>query len=93
MTLYRVELNGRPAGPAVLQELAFAGYGHFTSMQVRDHRFGGLTCMWSGCGETRGRCSAEAGTAPVRVQTRTHERLLPAPASLDDPPRLPRRPA
>jgi branched-subunit amino acid aminotransferase/4-amino-4-deoxychorismate lyase len=42
VTLYRVELNGRAADPGTLQELAFAGYGHFTSMQVRGHRVRGL---------------------------------------------------
>jgi branched-subunit amino acid aminotransferase/4-amino-4-deoxychorismate lyase len=42
VSLLRVELNGRAADPAILQELAFAGYGHFTSMQVRGHRVRGL---------------------------------------------------
>lgn len=42
MTLHRVELNGRAAEPGTLEELAFAGYGHFTSMQVRGHRVRGL---------------------------------------------------
>jgi branched-subunit amino acid aminotransferase/4-amino-4-deoxychorismate lyase len=38
----RVQLNGRPATAEDLGELAFAGYGHFTSMQLRDHRVRGL---------------------------------------------------
>jgi branched-subunit amino acid aminotransferase/4-amino-4-deoxychorismate lyase len=42
VSLLRVELDGRAAEPAILQELAFAGYGHFTSMQVRGHRVRGL---------------------------------------------------
>jgi branched-subunit amino acid aminotransferase/4-amino-4-deoxychorismate lyase len=42
MTLHRAEVNGRAADPATLPELAFAGYGHFTSMQVRGHRVRGL---------------------------------------------------
>jgi branched-subunit amino acid aminotransferase/4-amino-4-deoxychorismate lyase len=42
VSLLRVELNGRAADPAILQELAFAGYGHFTSMQVRGHQVRGL---------------------------------------------------
>lgn len=42
MSLLRVELDGRAADPAILQELAFAGYGHFTSMQVRGHQVRGL---------------------------------------------------
>lgn len=42
VTLHRVELNGRVAEQGTLEELAFAGYGHFTSMQVRGHRVRGL---------------------------------------------------
>jgi 4-amino-4-deoxychorismate lyase len=38
----RVELNGRPATAEELGRLAFAGYGHFTSMQLRNHRVRGL---------------------------------------------------
>jgi branched-subunit amino acid aminotransferase/4-amino-4-deoxychorismate lyase len=35
------EINGRPATAGDLAVLAFAGYGHFTSMQLRDHRVRG----------------------------------------------------
>jgi branched-subunit amino acid aminotransferase/4-amino-4-deoxychorismate lyase len=38
----RVEINGRPATAAELGGLAFGGYGHFTSMQVRGFRVRGL---------------------------------------------------
>jgi branched-subunit amino acid aminotransferase/4-amino-4-deoxychorismate lyase len=37
-----VEINGQPATPAELGGLAFGGYGHFTSMQVRGLRVRGL---------------------------------------------------
>jgi branched-subunit amino acid aminotransferase/4-amino-4-deoxychorismate lyase len=40
--VYAAEVNGAPASAADLVPLAFAGYGHFTSMQVRDHRVRGL---------------------------------------------------
>lgn len=36
------EINGRPATADDLSDLAFAGYGHFTSMQIRDYRVRGL---------------------------------------------------
>jgi branched-subunit amino acid aminotransferase/4-amino-4-deoxychorismate lyase len=39
---HAVELNGSPAAAGDLAPLAFAGYGHFTSMQVRGHRVRGL---------------------------------------------------
>ena len=38
MTPYRVELNGRAAELRVLQELAFAGYGHFRAGPPRRER-------------------------------------------------------
>jgi branched-subunit amino acid aminotransferase/4-amino-4-deoxychorismate lyase len=38
----QVEINGRAATAEQLGELAFAGYGHFTSMQLRDHLVRGL---------------------------------------------------
>ena len=38
----RVEINGQPATAAELGALAFGGYGHFTSMQVRGSRVRGL---------------------------------------------------
>ena len=37
-----MEINGQPATAAELGGLAFGGYGHFTSMQVRDFRVRGL---------------------------------------------------
>ena len=57
VSLLRVELDGRPADPAVLQELAFAGYGHFTSMQVWARWVQAWSCTWSGWNGTRGSCS------------------------------------
>lgn len=36
--MFAVEINGQPATVDDLSTLAFAGYGHFTSMQVRNHR-------------------------------------------------------
>lgn len=36
------EINGRPATAGDLAALAFAGYGHFTSMQLRDGRVRGF---------------------------------------------------
>ena len=132
MTRHRVELNGRAADPGTLGELAFAGYGHFTSMQVRGHRVRGLDRhlerLRRDSRELFGRAvdgervlaylrqatdglpgdlsvqvnlfsrderaveagmavdpdvlvragpPAQAGTAPVRVRTTEHERLLP----------------
>ena len=40
--MFTVEINGDPAAVDDLGPLTFAGYGHFTSMQVRDHRVRGL---------------------------------------------------
>ena len=132
MTLHRVELDGWAAGPEAFEELAFAGYGHFTSMQVRGHRVRGLDLhlerLRRDSLELFGRAvdsepilgylrqathglpgdlsvqvnlfsrderaiegglavdpdvlvragpPAQAGTAPVRVRTTEHERLLP----------------
>jgi branched-subunit amino acid aminotransferase/4-amino-4-deoxychorismate lyase len=37
-----VELNGRPPDLAGLHRIATLNYGHFTSLQVRDHRVRGL---------------------------------------------------
>jgi hypothetical protein len=37
-----VEINGQPVTGAELGGLAFGGYGHFTSMQVRGFRVCGL---------------------------------------------------
>ncbi|WP_022927985.1 aminotransferase class IV family protein [Patulibacter americanus] len=39
---FAVHRNGRPAGVGDLAPLAFAGYAHFTAMQVRDGRVRGL---------------------------------------------------
>ena len=36
------QINGRPATVEQLSDLAFGGYGHFTSMQVRGHTVVGL---------------------------------------------------
>jgi branched-subunit amino acid aminotransferase/4-amino-4-deoxychorismate lyase len=38
----RIEIDGHPATAAELGGLAFSGYSHFTSMQVRDRRVRGL---------------------------------------------------
>jgi branched-subunit amino acid aminotransferase/4-amino-4-deoxychorismate lyase len=38
----RIEIDGHPATVAELGGLAFSGYSHFTSMQVRDRRVRGL---------------------------------------------------
>ncbi|MEW9550530.1 aminotransferase class IV family protein [Nonomuraea sp. NPDC050783] len=40
--VWAAHLNGRPATAADLAPLAFAGYAHFTAMQVRDRRVRGL---------------------------------------------------
>ena len=37
-----VEVNGAPVTPADLELLAFSNYGHYTSMQVRQHAVRGL---------------------------------------------------
>ncbi|QUH02931.1 aminotransferase class IV family protein [Saccharopolyspora erythraea] len=42
MTSFTVQRNGRAAGAEELAPLAFAGYAHFTAMQVRDGRVRGL---------------------------------------------------
>jgi branched-subunit amino acid aminotransferase/4-amino-4-deoxychorismate lyase len=42
MTPYVVHRDGRPATPEHLTPLAFAGYAHFTAMQVRGGRIRGL---------------------------------------------------
>ncbi|MFI8851142.1 aminotransferase class IV family protein [Streptomyces sp. NPDC053499] len=41
-TLYTAQLDGRPATAEELAPLAFAGYAHFTAVQVRDGRMRGL---------------------------------------------------
>ena len=38
----RVEIGGVPAAAQQLQAVALSGFGHFTAMQVRDHRVRGL---------------------------------------------------
>lgn len=42
MTTSITQFNGRPAQAADLAPLAFAGFAHFTAMQVRDRRVRGL---------------------------------------------------
>ncbi|WP_043633718.1 aminotransferase class IV family protein [Nonomuraea candida] len=42
MTFFTVQRNGRPATAGDLAPLAFAGYAHFTAMQVRQGRVRGL---------------------------------------------------
>ncbi|MFI0350892.1 aminotransferase class IV family protein [Actinomadura sp. 9N407] len=42
MTFFTVQRNGRPATAEDLAPLAFAGYAHFTAMQVRGNRIRGL---------------------------------------------------
>lgn len=39
---YPAAIDGRPADAAELTALAFAGFAHFTAIQVRDHRIKGL---------------------------------------------------
>jgi branched-subunit amino acid aminotransferase/4-amino-4-deoxychorismate lyase len=128
----RVEINGQPATAAELGGLAFGGYGHFTSMQVRGFRVRGLDlhlerlgrdslelfgrqvdpdrvraylrqAVGGGPGDlsvqvnvfsaddaavvdgrpvdpdvmVRTGAPATPGTAPVRVRTTVHERILP----------------
>lgn len=41
-SLYPAALNGRPANVADLIPLAFAGFAHFTAIQVRDRKIRGL---------------------------------------------------
>lgn len=41
-SLYPAALNGRPASAADLMPLAFAGFAHFTAIQVRDRKIRGL---------------------------------------------------
>lgn len=42
MTISIAHLNGNPASATDLAPLAFAGFAHFTALQVRDHRVRGL---------------------------------------------------
>ena len=42
MSFYAVQRNGRTATAEELAPLAFAGYAHFTAMQVRGRRVRGL---------------------------------------------------
>lgn len=39
---FRIEIDGQPATAEQLRDAAFAGYGHFTAMQVRRRRVRGL---------------------------------------------------
>jgi branched-subunit amino acid aminotransferase/4-amino-4-deoxychorismate lyase len=41
-TVPRIEIDGQPAAPDQLAEAALDGFGHFTAMQVRNHRVRGL---------------------------------------------------
>ncbi|WEX87770.1 aminotransferase class IV family protein [Sinorhizobium garamanticum] len=41
-SIYQAQINGRPATSAELIPLAFAGFAHFTAMQVRNRRVKGL---------------------------------------------------
>ncbi|MGE6785012.1 aminotransferase class IV family protein [Ensifer adhaerens] len=41
-SLYSAEINGGPASAAALTPLAFAGFAHFTAIQVRDRKIRGL---------------------------------------------------
>jgi hypothetical protein len=43
--IYPVQINGRPATAAGLTPLAFAGFAHFTAMQVRNRKIKDWTCI------------------------------------------------
>lgn len=42
VSTYQAQINGRPATLSELTPLAFAGFAHFTAMQVRDRKIKGL---------------------------------------------------
>ncbi|WP_456281955.1 aminotransferase class IV family protein [Cupriavidus sp. JZ107] len=76
-------LDGQPASAADLAPIAFAGYAHFTAMQVRDGRIRGLDLHLS---RLRSASSALFGTAlpdeQVRQQLRTALQAGPGDLSL-----------
>ena len=53
---YVSQVDGQDADAAALAPLAFAGYAHFTALQIRDGRARAWTCIWPGCGQARRRC-------------------------------------
>lgn len=55
-TRYVSQVDGHDADAAALAPLAFAGYAHFTALQIRDGRARAWTCIWPGCGQARRRC-------------------------------------
>ncbi|AXB48253.1 aminotransferase class IV family protein [Amycolatopsis albispora] len=71
MTTFVAQLDGRDATAADLAPLAFAGYAHFTAMQVRDRRIRGLDLHLERLREA----SKELfGTTVPDVQVRAHLR-------------------
>ena len=52
---YVSQVDGQDADAAALAPLAFAGYAHFTALQIRDGARA-WTCIWPGCGQARRRC-------------------------------------
>lgn len=57
MTSFVAHRNGQPATTDDLGPLAFAGYAHFTAMQVRDGLSVGSTSISTGCGPPLSNCS------------------------------------
>ncbi|MGW7556302.1 aminotransferase class IV, partial [Streptomyces rimosus] len=76
-----VHLDGRPASAAELAPIAFAGYAHFTAMQVRGGRIRGLDLHLS---RLRSASVALFGTALSDEQVRANLRaaLQASPADL-----------
>lgn len=80
---YVAQLNGRPASAEALAPLAFAGYAHFTAMQVRGGLIRGLDLHLS---RLKSASMALFGTAladeQVRAQLRAALQASPADISL-----------
>lgn len=76
-----VHLDGRPASAQALAPIAFAGYAHFTAMQVRAGRIRGLDLHLS---RLRSASMALFGTALSDEQVRSHLRaaLQASPAAV-----------
>ncbi|MFE9389067.1 aminotransferase class IV family protein [Streptomyces sp. NPDC006784] len=81
--MYAVHRDGRPATPEELAPLAFAGYAHFTAMQVRGGRVRGLDLHLE---RLRNASVALYGRAPSQDRLRAHLRAAlkagPADVSL-----------
>ena len=76
---YVSQVDGQDADAAALAPLAFAGYAHFTALQIRDGARA-WTCIWPGCGQARRRCMASA--ARRRVQARLRAAIQAGPPDL-----------